>query len=54
MQNDVLIIFCERFRTSCCISPTNFKKKRQFQAKLSVFKISWRNTTAVAETFTEK
>ena len=20
------LFFCERFRTSCCISPTNFKK----------------------------
>ena len=26
MQNYVLIIFCESFHTSCCISPTIFKK----------------------------
>ena len=25
MHNYVLIIFCESFRTSCCISPTNLK-----------------------------
>ena len=39
MQNYVLIIFCERFRTCCCILPTIFKKPTIFAKIVSFLEI---------------
>ena len=48
------LFFCKCLRTSCCISPINFKKPTILPETVGFLKIVWVNTTGIMERFTKK
>ena len=54
MQITLQLIFFERFRTSCCISPGMLKNPDNFRQNCRFVENCQQNTTAITETFTEK